>query len=179
MQYRWFLRPPLFGARCSVLGAPCESILTHMVQYCQAPSAIFFKPSSWTSKSSAIENILKISGRRVGGRIRRLVVGFGGWWSDSAVSQFPSSICKIPLPLSLQLQAIFCGKPRLPPAPLASLNNPWVPHYPPAPPPCWGYYHPRDAPLSRVLPPPRIHRQLTGVRMQGSRLGGSMLGGPG
>ena len=106
MQYCWFLRPLPLGARCSALGAPCESILTHMVQYCQALSATFFKPSSWPSKSSAIENILKTSDRRVL-EVKSVVggpgfggpgfggPGFGGQVRRSAARFLP--ICNSPL----------------------------------------------------------------------------------
>ena len=117
MQYRWFLRPPLFGARCSVLDCSSNLIINQMVQYCQAPSAIFFKPSSWPSKSSAIENILKTSDRRVlevksavgrpgfggpgfGGQVRR-----SGQRSAVRSGRVPSymQFAANPLPLFLQL----------------------------------------------------------------------------
>lgn len=68
MQYWWPVAPVAPAAWCLVLALfkqpnhkPCSAIR-------QAPLSKYFRPSSWAGKSSAIENILKIS---VDGQIRR------------------------------------------------------------------------------------------------------------
>ena len=101
MQYRWSLRPLPLGARCLVLVCSSNLIINQVVQYCQALSATFFKPSSWPSKSSAIENILKTSDRRVL-EVKSVVggpgfggPGFGGQVRRSAARFLP--ICNSPL----------------------------------------------------------------------------------
>ena len=101
MQYRWFLRPPLFGARCSVLALSSKAIVTWCGAIRQALLSKYFRPSSWAGKNSAIENILKISGRRVL-EVKSVVggpgfggPGFGGQVRRSAARFLP--ICNSPL----------------------------------------------------------------------------------
>jgi hypothetical protein len=79
MQYRWFLRPPLFGARCSVLALSSKAIITWCGAIRQALLSKYFRPSSWAGKNSAIENILKISGEQSNSAVSDgwpIVVGF-------------------------------------------------------------------------------------------------------
>ncbi len=101
MQYCWFLRPLPLGARCSVLALFKQPNHKPHSAIRQAPSATFFKPSSWPSKSSAIENILKTSDRRVL-EVKSVVggpgfggPGFGGQVRRSAARFLP--ICNSPL----------------------------------------------------------------------------------